>query len=191
MLLSTMHSGDHPNARLTLCTQVHFRKEHSEGPPDFVASRKRQILGVLPAFGQSSRQIVSRGNPVLDGGSNALWSLRPKIALRASHFRLLAIVSYCRLHNASTFGSRLATRAHVKRPTMVANVEKPMFQAQSEIMAVCGFHAGRRLVGSWILDLEPSVNKNVVPAASRAESLELRAIGPSVQDTLILVWTLQ
>jgi hypothetical protein len=59
----------------------------------------------MPAFGQSSRPIVSRGNLVLNGGSNATWSLRPKITLRASQFRLLANVTYCRLHNASRFGS--------------------------------------------------------------------------------------
>jgi hypothetical protein len=79
----------------------------------------------------------------------------------------------------------------VKRPTMVATGEKQMFQAQSEIAAVSGFHAGRRLVGSWILDLEPSVKRNVVPARSRAESLELHAIGPAVHETLILVWILR
>jgi hypothetical protein len=74
---------------------------------------------------------------------------------------------------------------------MVANGEKQMFQAQSEIVAVSGFPAGRRLVGSWILDLEPSVKRNVVPVGSRAESLELHAIGPAVHETLILVWTLR
>jgi hypothetical protein len=62
-----------------------------------------------------------------------------------------------------------------------------MFQARSEIVAVSGFHAGRRLVGSWMLDMEPTVKRNVVPAASRAESLELGAVGLTVQDTLILV----
>jgi hypothetical protein len=107
---------------------VHFREEHSEGSPDFVASQEDQILGVLPAFGQSSRQIVSRGNLVLNGASNDLCSLRPKNTLRASHFRLLAIVSYCRLHNPSTFGSRLAVRADVKRPTMVATGKNKCFK---------------------------------------------------------------
>ncbi|HWY70987.1 MAG TPA: hypothetical protein VNX88_20140, partial [Terriglobales bacterium] len=62
---------------------MHFRQEHSEGSADFVASQEDQLLGVLPAFGQSSRQIVSRGNLVLNGGSNATWSLRPKNTLRA------------------------------------------------------------------------------------------------------------
>ena len=170
---------------------MHFRQEHSEGSADFVASQEDQLLDVLPAFGQSSRQIVSRGNLVLNGGSNATWSLRPKNTLRASHFRLLAIVSYCQLHNASTFGSRLATRADVKRPTMVANGEKQMFRAQSESGAVSGFHVGGSLVGSWTLDLEPPVKRNVVPTGSRAESLELHAIGPAVHETLILVWTLR
>jgi hypothetical protein len=66
-----------------------------------------------------------------------------------------------------------------------------MFQAQSEIVAVSDFHAGRRLVGSWTLDLEPSFKRNVVPAGSRAESLELHAIGPAVHETLIFVWTLR
>ena len=79
----------------------------------------------------------------------------------------------------------------MKRPTMVAKREKQMLRAQSEIVAVSGFHAERRLVGSWTLDLEPSVKRNVVPAGSRAESLELSAIAPAVHETLILVWTLQ
>jgi len=79
----------------------------------------------------------------------------------------------------------------VKKPTMVANGEKQMLRAQSEIMAVSGSHAGRRLVGSWTLELEPPVKKNVVPAGSRAGSLELSAIGLTVRETLILVWTLQ
>ena len=74
---------------------------------------------------------------------------------------------------------------------MVASGKKQMFQAQSEIVAVSGFPAGTMLVGSWILDLEPSVKRNVVPAGSRAESLELHAIGPAVHETLILVWTLR
>jgi len=48
---------------------------------------------------------------------------------------------------------------------MVANREKQMFRAQSEIVAVSGFHAGRTLVvGSWILDLEPPVKRNGVAA---------------------------
>jgi hypothetical protein len=128
---------------------------------------------------------------VWNGVSNATWSLLPKITLRASQFRLLANVPYWRLHNGSKFGTRLATRADVKRPTMVANGEKQMFRAQSESGAVSGFHAERRLVGSWTLDLEPPVKRNVVPAGSRAESSELDAIGPAVRETLILVWTLQ
>jgi hypothetical protein len=115
----------------------------------------------------------------------------PQITLRASQFGLLANVTYCRLHNGSKFGTRLATRADVKRPTMVANGEKQMFRAQSESGAVSGFHVGGSLVGSWTLDLEPSVKRNVVPAGSRAESSELDAIGPAVRETLILVWTLQ
>ena len=66
-----------------------------------------------------------------------------------------------------------------------------MLRAQSEIVAVSDFHAGRRLVGSWTLDLEPPVKRNVGPVGSCAESLELSAIGPAVRETLILVWALQ
>ncbi len=79
----------------------------------------------------------------------------------------------------------------MKRATVVANREEQLFRAQSEIVAVSGFHVGRRLVGSWTLDLEPPVKRNGVAAGSRAESLELGAIGPTVHETLILVWTLQ
>ena len=157
-----------------------------------LSHRKRtRFWACCPYSVRASLQSSSRGNLVLNGGSNATWSLRPKNTLRASHFRLLAIVSYCQLHNASTFGSRLATRADVKRPTMVANGEKQMFRAQSESGAVSGFHVGGSLVGSWTLDLEPPVKRNVVPTGSRAESLELHAIGPAVHETLILVWTLR
>jgi len=79
-----------PNPRFGRFAQVHFREEHSEGSADFVASPESQILGVLPAFGQSSRQIVRRRNLALNGGSNAMWSLGPEITLRASYFTLFS-----------------------------------------------------------------------------------------------------
>ena len=94
-------------------------------------------------------------------------------------------------HNGSKFGTRLANRADVKRPTMVANGEKQMFRAQSESGAVSGFHVGGRLVGSWTLDLNPPVKRNVVVAGSRSESSELGATVSAMRDALILVWTLQ
>jgi hypothetical protein len=61
----------------------------------------------------------------------------------------------------------------------------------SERAAVSGFHAGRGLVGGGTLDLEPHVKRNVAPAGSRAESLELSAMVPQVREPLILIWTLQ
>jgi hypothetical protein len=77
-------------------------KNIGEGSPDLVASQEDQILGVLPTFGQSSRPIVIRGNLVLNGGSNATWSLRPKITLRAINLGF----SQCHLlHNGSKFGT--------------------------------------------------------------------------------------
>ena len=61
----------------------------------------------------------------------------------------------------------------------------------SESAAISGFHAGRGLVGGWTLDLEPHVKRNVAPAGSRAESLELSTMVPEVREPLILTWTLQ
>jgi hypothetical protein len=74
---------------------------------------------------------------------------------------------------------------------MIANGENQILRAQSEIVAVSGFHGGARLVGSWTLDGEPPVKRNVVPAGSPAESLELGAIDLAVHETLTLGWTLQ
>ena len=58
-------------------------------------------------------------------------------------------------------------------------------------VAVSGLRVGRRLVGSWTLDLKPPVKRNVVPTGSGAESLELSLIDPAGRQTLILVRTLQ
>jgi len=186
-----MHSSDH-RMPASHCALKCISEKNIVRVRQILSHRKRtRFWACCPYSVRASLQSSSRGNLVLNGGSNATWSLRPKNTLRASHFRLLAIVSYCRLHNASTFGSRLATRADVKRPTMVANGEKQMFRAQSESGAVSGFHVGGSLVGSWTLDLEPPVKRNVVPTGSRAESLERHAIGPAVHETLILVWTLR
>jgi len=65
---------------------------------------------------------------------------------------------------------------------MIANGENQILRAQSEIVAVSGFHGGARLVGSWTLDGEPPVKRNV---------LELGAIDLAVHETLTLGWTLQ
>ena len=46
-------------------------------------------------------------------------------------------------------------------------------------------------MGGWTLDLEPHVKRNVAPAGSRAESLELSAMVPEVREPLILISTLQ
>jgi len=58
-------------------------------------------------------------------------------------------------------------------------------------VAVSGLRVGRRLVGSWTVDLKPPVKGNVVPAGSGAESLELSPIDPAGHQTLTLAWTLQ
>ncbi len=58
-------------------------------------------------------------------------------------------------------------------------------------VAVSGLHVGRRLVGSWALDLTPPLKRNVVPTGSGAESLELSPMDPARRQTLIFVWTLQ
>jgi len=58
-------------------------------------------------------------------------------------------------------------------------------------VAASGLHVGRRLVGSWTLDLNPPVKRNVVPTGSGAESLELSLIDPAGRQALILVWALQ
>jgi hypothetical protein len=68
--------------------------------------------------------------------------------------------------------------------------EKQMLRTLPESEAVCGSHVGRRLVGSWTLDLKPSVERNVVRTGSGAESLELSPIDPAGRQMLILVCTL-
>jgi hypothetical protein len=70
---------------------------------------------------------------------------------------------------------------------MVSKREKQMIRMQPEIVAGSSLHA----VASWTLDLKPPNKRNVVPAASGAESLELSPIDPAGHQTLILVWTLQ
>jgi len=110
MLLSIMHSSDHPNARLRLCAQVHFREEHSEGSADFVASRESQILGVLPAFGQSSPRSLRGGNLVLNGGSDQMY---PVVAAgnhaetRHLGFSQVALTADCITHPNLAAGLRL------------------------------------------------------------------------------------
>ena len=66
-----------------------------------------------------------------------------------------------------------------------------MLRTLPESEAVSGLHVGRRLVGSWTLDLKPSVERNVVRTGSGAESLELSPIDPAGRQMLILVCTLQ
>jgi len=119
-----MHSSDH-RMPASHCALKCISGKNIVRVRQILSHRKRtRFWACCPYSVRASLQSSSRGNLVLNGGSNATWSLRPKNTLRAGHFRLLAIVSYCRLHNASTFGSRLATRVDVKRPTMVASGEK-------------------------------------------------------------------
>ena len=61
----------------------------------------------------------------------------------------------------------------------------------SRNLAVSDSMLGRVPVGGWTLDLEPHVKRNVAPAGSRAESLELSAMVPEVREPLILISTLQ
>ena len=98
---------------------------------------------------------------------------------------------YYRLRNGFRFGSALAARADVKRPITVANKEKQMFRAQCESVAISGFYAGRRLLGSWTRDLKPPVERNAVPSGSCAQWLEVNLVDPARRETLILMWTLQ
>ena len=164
-------------------------KQHRESSADSVDMARQPDSGRADHMRSEQPTKIASRNLVLNAGSAATWSLRPKFTLRAGHFMLLAKVICCRLHNGSKFGSRLAT-SDVKRLTIVAEGVEQMLRA-SESAAVSGFHAGRGLVGGWTLDLEPPVKRNIVPAGSRAESSELGAIGPAVRETLILVWTLQ
>ena len=185
-----MHSRDHRNSRLNFSRQLHLVKQHSDDSADLFDMARQPDSGRADHMRSEQPTKIASRNLVLNAGSAATWSLRPKFTLRAGHFMLLAKVICCRLHNGSKFGSRLATRADVKRLTIVAEGVEQMLRA-SESAAVSGFHAGRGPVGGWTLDLEPHVKRNVAPAGSRAESLELSVMVPQVREPLILMWTLQ
>jgi hypothetical protein len=66
-----------------------------------------------------------------------------------------------------------------------------MLRVQAEGAAVSGLHVGRRLVGSWTLDLNLRAERNVVPGGPGAQSLEPVLIDSAARGMLILVWALQ
>jgi hypothetical protein len=65
-----------------------------------------------------------------------------------------------------------------------------MRQLQVEGAAVSGLHIGRKLVGSWTLDVKAGAKK-CVPSGPGAQSFKSTPIDPAARGTLILVWALQ
>jgi hypothetical protein len=66
-----------------------------------------------------------------------------------------------------------------------------MLRVQAERAAVSGLQVGRKLVGSWTLDLKPRAERNVVPSGPGAQSLDPILIDSAARATLILIWNLE
>jgi hypothetical protein len=64
-------------------------------------------------------------------------------------------------------------------------------QSDSAVVAVSGLNLGRRLVGSWTSDLNPSDHGNVVPSGPRVQSAQPNLVDSAGRGALILVWNLQ
>lgn len=66
-----------------------------------------------------------------------------------------------------------------------------MLQVQTESAKVSDLQRGRRLVGSWTLDLTPHAGRNVVPRGPSTQSLKSILGDSATRKMLILVWSLQ
>jgi hypothetical protein len=66
-----------------------------------------------------------------------------------------------------------------------------MLPVQAQGAAVSDLHIGRRLVGSWTLDLKSRAERNVVLSGPGAQSLDPSLIDSPARGKLILVWALQ
>ena len=65
-----------------------------------------------------------------------------------------------------------------------------MVRAERNTVTVSDLNVGRKLVGSWTLDLDPPTQRNLVAGEPGAQ-LEANRIDSAGRRTLILAWSLQ